>query len=131
MRSNPYRPLETVAALVIGLVLGAAITAAILFAVGETVEHFTQMSDLILAVGDENVVFQMLDRDAQTIDKTKYGTKISFYTDAIQAEELLGDGKTDKMGLVLWLPRARVDAAVAAEKAARTPAAVGISSVEK
>ena len=78
-----------------------------------------KMSDLILTVGDTNVVFQMLDRDAQTIDKTKHGTKISFYTDAIQAEELLGGGKTKKIGLVLWLPRDLVDAAIAKEKAAK------------
>jgi hypothetical protein len=76
-----------------------------------------KMSELILAVGDENVVFQNLLNDAHTIDKTKAGTKITFYTDAIQAEELLNDGQTKKIGLVLWLPRDRVDAAVAAEKA--------------
>ena len=78
-----------------------------------------KMSDLILAIGDENVVFQNLDRDAQTIDKTKHGTKISFYTDAIQAEELLGGGKTKKMGLVIWLPRDQVEAAIAKEKASK------------
>lgn len=77
-----------------------------------------KMSELILAVGDDNVVFQNLLNDAQSIDKTKHGTKITFYTDAIQAEELLGDKKTKKMGLVLWLPRDRVEAAVAAEKKA-------------
>lgn len=77
-----------------------------------------KMSELILAVGDENVVFQNLLNDAHSVDKTKHGTKIVFYTDAIQAEELLLDGKTKKMGLVLWLPRDRVEAAVAAEKAA-------------
>ena len=76
-----------------------------------------KMSELILAVGDDNVVFQNLLNDAQSIDKTKHGTKITFYTDAIQAEELMfGDKKTKKMGLVLWLPRDRVEAAVAAEK---------------
>lgn len=78
-----------------------------------------KMSDLILGVGDENVVFQNLDRDAQTIDKTKHGTKISFYTDAIQAEELLGNGKSAKIGLVLWLPRKRVEELVAQEKSSR------------
>lgn len=77
-----------------------------------------KMSELILAVGDDNVVFQNLLNDAHSIDKTKAGTKITFYTDAIQAEELLGGGKTKKLGLVLWLPRDRVEAAVAAEKAA-------------
>ena len=76
-----------------------------------------KMSELIATVGDENVRFQNLDQDAHTIDKTKHGTKISFYTDAIQAEELLGNGKTKKIGLVVWLPRDRVDAAIAKEKA--------------
>lgn len=76
-----------------------------------------KMSELILAVGDENVIFQNLSNDAHSVDKTKHGTKITFYTNAIQAEELLlGDGKTKKLGLVLWLPRDRVEAAVAAEK---------------
>ena len=75
-----------------------------------------KMSELILAVGDEHVVFQNLLNDAHSIDKTKHGTKITFYTDAVQAEEMLGNGQTNKIGLVLWLPRERVDAAVAASK---------------
>ena len=78
-----------------------------------------KMSELILEVGDDYVVFQNLLNDAQSIHKTKHGTKITFYTDAIQAEELLNNGKTEKMGLVLWLPRARVEAAMAKEKSAR------------
>jgi hypothetical protein len=76
-----------------------------------------KMSELIVAVGDENVRFQNLDQDAHTIDKTKHGTKIAFYTDAIQAEELLGGGKSKKIGLVVWLPRNLVDAAIAKAKA--------------
>jgi len=78
-----------------------------------------KMSELIAAVGDEHVIFQNLLNDAQSIDKTKHGTKITFYTDAIQAEELLGGGKSKNMGLVLWLPQERVDAAIAAEKASK------------
>jgi hypothetical protein len=74
-----------------------------------------KMSELILAVGDENVVFQNLDSDAHTIDKTKHGTKITFYTNAIQAEEVLFD-KSAKIGLVVWLPRDKVEAAIKAEK---------------
>lgn len=77
-----------------------------------------KMSELILAVGDDNVVFQNLLNDAQSVEKTKNGTKITFYTNAIQAEEMLGGGEPAKMGLVLWLPRDRVNAAVAAEKSA-------------
>lgn len=74
------------------------------------------MSELILAVGDDNVRFQNLLNDAQGIDKTKHGTKITFYTDAIQVEELLNGGKTKNIGLVVWLPRDKVDAAIAAER---------------
>ena len=76
-----------------------------------------KMSELIAAVGDENVTFQNLDRDASSIDKTKHGTKVTFYTGAIRAEEMLGGGKTKMKGLVVWLPRDRVDAVLAAEKA--------------
>lgn len=79
-----------------------------------------KMSELILAVGDENVVFQNLLNDAQSVEKTKSGTKITFYTDAIQAEEMLGGGMPKKMGLVLWLPKDRVDAAIAAEQKSKT-----------
>lgn len=82
-----------------------------------------KLSELILAVGDDNIKCQNILNDAQTIDKNKHGTKITFYTDAIQAEELLGDGKTKNIGLVLWMPRDRVDAAVAAE--AGIPSATG------
>ena len=75
-----------------------------------------KMSKLILAVGDDNVVFQNLINDAHTMDKTKHGTKITFYTDAIQPEELLYGGQTKKLGLVLWVPRDLVAAAIAADK---------------
>ncbi|HVI92331.1 MAG TPA: hypothetical protein VM659_28840 [Dongiaceae bacterium] len=74
-----------------------------------------KISDLILAVGDENLLFQNLLNDAQVIEKTKNGTRIVFYTNAIQAEEFTANGKQPKMmGLVLWLPRDKVDAAIAA-----------------
>jgi hypothetical protein len=75
-----------------------------------------KMSELILAVGDENIKFQNLLNDAQAVEKTRAGTKITFFTDAIQAEEMLGGGKPKMTGLVLWLPRDKVDAAIAAEK---------------
>lgn len=75
-----------------------------------------KMSELILAVGDENVTFQNVLNDAATVDKTKRGTKITFYTDAIQAEELLGNGRTKNIGLVIWLPRDLAEAAIAKAK---------------
>lgn len=73
------------------------------------------MSELILAVGDDNVIFQNLLNGAHSVDKTKAGTKIAFYTDQLQAEELMHGGKPRKIGIVIWLPRDLVDAAIAAE----------------
>lgn len=88
------------------------------------------MSELILAVGDDNVIFQNLLNDAVAIDKTKRGTKITFYTDAVQAEEIMfGDSKN--IGLVLWLPRDRVNAAVAKEKSADGPLTHEVSTATK
>ena len=78
-----------------------------------------KLSELVQAVGDENVRIQNLLNDAHTIDKTKHGTKITFYTDGVNAEELLGDGKTKNIGLVVWLPRHLVDAATTALSQAR------------
>lgn len=84
-----------------------------------------KLSELIAAVGDENVKFQNLNNDAANIDKTKHGTKITFYTDGFQAEEFLsGSGaNTKNIGLVIFLPRDRVNAAIAQGRAAPTEGA--------
>ena len=81
-----------------------------------------KMSELIAAVGDDNVVFQNLNNDIDGINVTKRGTKISFYTDPdnIQPRELLPGGKMKKTCLILWLPRDKVEAAIAAGTAATT-----------
>ena len=71
-----------------------------------------KISSLILAVGDDNIVLQNLLNDAQYIVKTNHGTKITFYTNGVQAEELLGGGQSKNIGLVLWLPRNLVDEAM-------------------
>lgn len=72
-----------------------------------------KMSELILAVGDENVAMQNLDHCGISLDyNIKKGTKITFGTE----ERLTPDG-TERLGLVLWLPRAAVKAALDAEKA--------------
>lgn len=75
-----------------------------------------KLSELILAVGDENILFQNLLNDAVSVDKTKHGTKVTFYTDGIHAEEMLNGGKTKNIGLVVWLPRDKAEAAVATGK---------------
>lgn len=75
-----------------------------------------KMSELILAVGDENLVFQNLFHDAASIDQTKRGTKVTFYTDQVNAADFLDADNSKKVGLVLWLPRDKVNAAIAAEK---------------
>lgn len=74
-----------------------------------------KLSELILAVGDDKVKMQSLDTSSITLDWTaKKGTRITFGTD-----QQLNSGGTVEMGLVIWLPREAVDAALAAEKAGR------------
>lgn len=67
-----------------------------------------KMSELILAIGDDKVVFQNLDHALISLDYTaKRGTTITFGTQ----EAVTPDG-TKKLGLVLWLDRDAVAAAV-------------------
>lgn len=73
-----------------------------------------KMSELILAIGDDNVEFQNLDQCATDLNyNAGSGTKIRF-----GAEQPLTPNGTKKLGLVLWLDRDAVKAAIEAEKAA-------------
>jgi hypothetical protein len=69
------------------------------------------MSELILAIGDDNVEFQNLDQCADTLNMIGTKTRITF-----GSEMPLTPNGTKKLGLVLWLDRDAVKAAVAAEK---------------
>jgi hypothetical protein len=73
-----------------------------------------KMSELVLAVGDENIRFQNLLNDAVSIDMTPNGSKITFYTDELDPADLMDRSNCKTVGLVLWLPKDRVDAAIAA-----------------
>jgi hypothetical protein len=67
-----------------------------------------KFSELIAAIGDENVAIQNLDHCGITLDyHIKKGTKITFGTEV----RLTPEG-TEKLGLVLWLPRDAVAAAL-------------------
>jgi hypothetical protein len=68
-----------------------------------------KLSELISAVGDENVGLQNLDQSADALDwSAKKGlTKITFHTE--QALILDGPGNgLPKLGLVVWLDRQAV-----------------------
>ncbi|MGT2505711.1 hypothetical protein [Cupriavidus basilensis] len=71
-----------------------------------------KLSDLIIAVGDENVSFQMLDSDAIKIDASLKETRITFAAPPQSLAEMVPDGRTKDMGLVIWLPRDKVKAAL-------------------
>lgn len=72
-----------------------------------------KMSELILAIGDDNVEFQNLDHCSTSLNMQGSDTKITFGTQ----RRLTPEG-TDKLGLILWLDRKAVADAVAAEKRA-------------
>lgn len=72
-----------------------------------------KLSELIAAIGDDNVKFQNLDSVAAELDwRAGTGTKVVFYTD-VGIHPATG---LDKLGLVVWLPRDAVTKAIADEK---------------
>jgi len=69
-----------------------------------------KISELILAVGDDNVLFQNLDQSAISLDwSRKAGGRITFGT----SQPILPGEGTERLGLVLWLDRKAVAAAIA------------------
>jgi len=70
-----------------------------------------KISELILAIGDDNVQFQNLDKCADTLNMNGATTRITFGT-----EVPLNLEGTEKLGLVLWLDRQAVADAIAASK---------------
>lgn len=70
-------------------------------------------SELIAAIGDDKVGVQFIDTCGISLDwDHKKGTRITFGTDA----ELDANG-TKRMGMIVWMDRDAVAAALAAEKA--------------
>lgn len=70
------------------------------------------LSELIAAVGDDNVRFQRLDESATELDwNHKSGGRITFAT-----SEVITPKGTEHFGLVLWLPRDALKKAINAGK---------------
>ena len=76
-----------------------------------------KISELIAAVGDDNVGFQNLDQCADALDwSAKKGlTKVTFHTEQALVPNGPGNG-LPKLGLVVWLDREAVKAALAAPR---------------
>ena len=70
-----------------------------------------KLSELIAAYGDDKVQFQNLDQSLVSLNMNKGVSKITFGTE--QPVNLDGP---DKLGLVVWLGRARVAELIAAAK---------------
>ena len=68
------------------------------------------LSDAINKVGNADVSFQLLDTDAAGAQKTKQGTKFSFFTGEAGVDYLLGNHA--KICLIVWLPRNKWEAAL-------------------
>lgn len=70
-----------------------------------------KLSELIARYGDEQVQFQNLDHCLVRLDMSGGATKITFGTP--QPASLNG---TDKLALIVWLDRKRVEEIIAASK---------------
>lgn len=63
-----------------------------------------KLTELLNAIGDDNIQMQNLDTSADTLDfHHKKGTKITFGT-----EMILTPTGTERLGLVIWLDRDQV-----------------------
>jgi hypothetical protein len=69
-----------------------------------------KLSELIVAYGDEKVELQNLDQCAEKLNMSGGFTKITFGT----VQPLNPFSGTEKLGLVVWLDRARVKEIIAA-----------------
>lgn len=67
-----------------------------------------KLSELIAAYGDDQVQFQNLDQCAERISASKGVTKVAFAT-----EQTVNPTGTDKLGVVIWLDRDRVNRIIA------------------
>lgn len=75
-----------------------------------------RLSELIAAVGDENVVVQSLNECVLGCTVRKAGGyEVRFATDQMSPVDLITRGA--KVGVVVWFDRKAVDAALAASKA--------------
>lgn len=71
-----------------------------------------KITELVTAIGDDNIQFQNLDHSADNLQMVGATTKITF-----GAEERISVKGTDRLGLVLWLDRNAVADALAKSKA--------------
>lgn len=74
------------------------------------------LSELIRLYGDDKVEVQKLDDSATSLNMSNGVTKITFPT-----EEPLDIGGTDRLGLIVWMERDRVQAIIDDAKATPSP----------
>jgi hypothetical protein len=72
-----------------------------------------KMTELVLAIGDNNIQFQNLDTCADSLNMNGGVTRITFGT-----EQRIGFSGTEKLGIILWLDRDAVKAALDAARGA-------------
>ncbi len=72
-----------------------------------------KLSELIAEYGDENVIFQNLDKDLISMDKRKKHYEIKFGTQESFNSDFSG---TKKLALIVWLDRDKVNEIMKKEK---------------
>lgn len=78
--------------------------------------------ELLTRIGEDHVRVQNIEHGDVDVTTTKHGTRLTFYADPafISPTSVLND-TSPMVGLVVWMPRALVDAARAA------PSTVGLA----
>lgn len=74
--------------------------------------------ELIEAVGHDNIKCQLLSECVTNATSTKNGTRVTLVTKHMSPDDLIIPDR-GAVGILLWLPREKVNAAMAEEKALR------------
>lgn len=74
-----------------------------------------KLSELIAAVGDDNIMFQTLATDMKNAGVYSSGGQITFATSTEMVIDMMKD-EPEFIGLVVWLPKAFVPETVVSEE---------------
>lgn len=66
------------------------------------------ITELITAVGDENIEFQNIQQNLDSAEIVRGNGKVTFVTAPDKVVDLFAKNESKFVGLVLWLPRERI-----------------------
>lgn len=74
------------------------------------------LTELINAVGEQHILVQPLHTSVLRVSAKKHDCEVTFATNQMSPRDLLDLGHTEKIGMILWIPRDRMPAGTVEKK---------------